>query len=276
MGGPMATHGRPRPLHRPSRRVARLSLSLSRGRPTAPYEGEDPYLEIGCTGPCEGETLFPEVANPTGPRVSPLKGRPRGVLRRRESAIPPSVDRFSRWGRTSFPDRPPAPSGKQEQTRRERGRCHRAWRDPWRTRPLRRLARPPRSLPASKTLSVSPYEGETLLPEVANHTGPCVSPLHRGDQEGSCGARSLRFPRRLTDPRGEGERRSPAGPPSFRNAGTQESRNRRGGNKAAVTADGGTHGDPRLLRGGPRPFHRPLRRLARPSLSLSRGRPTAP
>ena len=126
MGGPMATHGRPRPLHRPSRRVARLSLSLSRGRPTAPYEGEGPYLEIGRTGPCEGETLFPEV-------------------------------------------------------------------------------------------------GQT--------PGPCVSPLHRGEQEGSCGAGSLRFPHRLIDPRGERERRSPAPRSfrqSFRKARTQERQNRRG------------------------------------------------
>ena len=35
---------------------------------------------------------------------------------------------------------------------------------------------------------------------------------HRGEQEGSCGAGSPQFPHRLTDPRGEGERRSPAGP----------------------------------------------------------------
>jgi len=37
----------------------------------------------------------------------------------------------------------------------------------------------------SKTLSVSPYEGEDLVPEVERSTGPCVSPLHRGEQEGS-------------------------------------------------------------------------------------------
>ena len=88
--------------------------------------------------PCEGENLFPEVGETRGPCVSPLprgeqegssssqerpcsrrlrttrapaslpsQGRTRGVLRRRESAIPPSVDRSSRGGRTSFPGRPP-------------------------------------------------------------------------------------------------------------------------------------------------------------------------
>ncbi len=49
-------------------------LYLSRGRPTAPYEGENPYPEIGRTAPYEGETLFPEVASHTGPCVSPLTG----------------------------------------------------------------------------------------------------------------------------------------------------------------------------------------------------------
>ncbi len=44
---------------------------------------------------------------------------------------------------------------------------------------------------------------------------------------------------------------------------------RRGGNQAAVTVHGG-------IDGGPRPFHRLSRRVARPSLSLPRGRPAAP
>ncbi len=43
----------------------------------------------------------------------PSQGRTRGVLRREESAIPPSVDRSSRCGRTSSPGRP-NPFGKQE------------------------------------------------------------------------------------------------------------------------------------------------------------------
>ena len=38
------------------------------------YEGENPYPEIVRTAPCEGETLFPEVASHTGPCVSPLIG----------------------------------------------------------------------------------------------------------------------------------------------------------------------------------------------------------
>jgi len=65
-----------------------------------------------------------------------------------------------------------------------------------------------------KTLSVSPFEGEDLVPEVWRNPGPRVSPLHRGgEQEGSCDAGILRFPHRLTDPRCEGEDRSPAGLP---------------------------------------------------------------
>ena len=53
---------------------ARPSLSLSRGRPTAPYEGENLFPETGRTGPCEGETLLPEVGRTPGPCVSPLTG----------------------------------------------------------------------------------------------------------------------------------------------------------------------------------------------------------
>jgi len=77
--------------------------------------------------------------------------------------------------------------------------------DPWR-------AATPSQTPSSrrKTLSVSPYEGEDLFPEGGRTPGPCVSPLPRGEQEGSCGAGILRFPHRLTDPRGEGEHRSPS------------------------------------------------------------------
>ena len=79
---------------------------------------------------------------------------------------------------------------------------------------------------------------------------------HRGEQEGSCGVGRLRFSHRLTDPRGEGDRRSSAGSPIL-----QQSRDRREGNKAAVTMHGGTHG-------GPRPLHRPFFRVARLSRSL--------
>jgi len=48
-----------------------------------------------------------------------------------------------------------------------------------------------------ETLSVSPCEGEDLVPEVGRNPSPCVSPLHRGEQEGSSGARILRFSHRL-------------------------------------------------------------------------------
>jgi len=73
--------------------------------------------------------------------------------------------------------------------------------------------------PTSKTLSVSPCEGENLFPEGGRNPSPCVSPLPRGEQEGSspsegsCGAGILRLPHRSTDPRGEGEHHSPAGLP---------------------------------------------------------------
>ena len=51
-----------------------LCLSLHARPSLSPYEGENPYPEIVRTAPCEGETLFPEVANHTGPCVSPLIG----------------------------------------------------------------------------------------------------------------------------------------------------------------------------------------------------------
>ena len=100
-----------RPFHRLLRCVARPSLSLSRGRPTAPYEGENLYPRDWAHGPLRGRDPVPgDCANPgahvsggwarTGtpraPASLPSQGRTRGVLRRRESAIPPSVDRSSR------------------------------------------------------------------------------------------------------------------------------------------------------------------------------------
>jgi len=89
--------------------------------------------------------------------------------------------------------------------------------------------------PARKTLSVSPYEGEDLVLEVERNTGPCVSPLRRGEQEGSCIAGILRFPHRLIAPRFAAEHRAPAGlspqslvsPQSFKNVQTQGSQYRR-------------------------------------------------
>jgi len=109
------------------------------------------------------------------------------------------------------------------------------------------------SLPASKTFSVSlqrmtcgPLQARLSLslprgrgPVLGGwqNTGPRVSPLHRGEQEGSCDAGIPRFPHWLTGPWVETEHRSPAGLPptilglplqSFRNARTQESQNRRG------------------------------------------------
>jgi len=61
-----------------------------------------------------------------------------------------------------------------------------------------------------KTLSVSPCEGEDLVPEVGTNPGPCVSPLHRGEQEGSCNAKSasVKGPQLVTDPSDCGSPRS--------------------------------------------------------------------
>ena len=154
----MATHGGPRPLRRPlvasqdplvaSQDPLGLSLharpsplqrtSLSRGRPTAPYEGENPYPEIGRIGPLRGRDLVPG------------------------------------------------------------GPC-----------------------------AHGPLRGRDLVPGGCEPHGPLRLSPHRGEQEGSCGARSLRFPHRLTDPRGEGERRPPAGlpNPSGNPSGKQEYRN---------------------------------------------------
>ena len=52
--------------------------------------------------------------------------------------------------------------------------------------------------------------GREPVPGGCEPHGPVRLSPHRGEQEGSCGARSLRFPHRVTDPRGEGECRSPA------------------------------------------------------------------
>jgi len=51
-----------------------------------------------------------------------------------------------------------------------------------------------------KTLSVSPCEGENLFPEVKRNTGPCVSPLRRGEQEGSSPSQQKTCSRRLANP----------------------------------------------------------------------------
>ena len=83
-----ATHGEPRPLHRPSRRAARPSrraarpsLSLSRGRPTAPCKQDPLCLSLGgrelgpgdwAHGPLRGREPGPGGwANPGPPRLSP-------------------------------------------------------------------------------------------------------------------------------------------------------------------------------------------------------------
>jgi len=52
----------------------------------------------------------------------------------------------------------------------------------------------------SKTLSVSPSGGEDLVPEVGRTTGPCVSPLHRGEQEGSSPSQERTCSRRSGEP----------------------------------------------------------------------------
>ena len=82
--------------------------------------------------------------------------------------------------------------------------------DPFCLSPEDDLRPPTREKPCSRRLG-KPCEGETLLPEVGRR--PLRLSPHRGEQEGSCGAGSLQFPRRLTNPRGEGEHRPPAGPP---------------------------------------------------------------
>ena len=97
-------------------------------------------------------------------------------------------------------------------------------------RPSRRVARPSLSLP-TRERTCSRRLGEPRAPTSLPFPGENKRglPLHRGEQEGSCGAVGLRFPHRSIDPRGEEERRFPAGPAqSFRKAGTQERQNRRG------------------------------------------------
>jgi len=64
-----------------------------------------------------------------------------------------------------------------------------------------------------KASGAFPFSGEDLVPEVGPNLSPCVSPLHRGEQEGSCDAGILRFPHRLNAPRFAAEPRAPAGLP---------------------------------------------------------------
>ena len=142
---------------------------------------------------------------------------PRGEGERRSPAGPPLLQESKN-------------TGNPKQARREQGPCHRAWRatnPSWRAATLSEIPSMRR-----KTLSVSlqrttygPLRGRELGPGGWAHgslrgrdpvpggwadPGPLRLSPHRGEQEGSSGARSLRFPRRLSDPRGEGERRSPA------------------------------------------------------------------
>jgi len=164
--------------------------------------------------PCEGENLFPEVERNTGPCVSPLR-------RGEQEGSSPSQQKTCSRRLSETRALASLPASKTVAVSLQRMTC-----GPLRARPSlslpvrertcsRRLGETPAlaSLPASKTLSVSPCEGEDLFPEVGRNTSPCVSPLHRGEQEGSCGAGILRFPHRLTDARCEGEHRAPAGLP---------------------------------------------------------------
>ena len=189
-----------RPLHRPLRCVARPSLSLSRGRPTAPYEGENfKYPEIGRTAPYEGENLFPEagrtgpcegetcsrrLGEPRAPASLPFIGvNKRGLPLHRREPVPGG------WARTPGPCVSPPHRGEQE------GSCGAGS-----LRFPRRLARTVLSgkqeqrnaktdPPSRKTLSVrgrptAPCEEENLFPKVENHTGPCVSPLTGENKRG--------------------------------------------------------------------------------------------
>ncbi len=153
-------HGGPRPFHRLSRRVARPSLSLSRGRPTAPCKqdplclslrGREPVPGDWAHGPVRGRDPVSRGCEPHGPlRLSPRRGeqegsspsqerpcfrrlrttqapaslpsqgRTRGVLWRGGSAIPPSVDRSSVCGRTSFSGRSPPQSFRRVRTDADR------------------------------------------------------------------------------------------------------------------------------------------------------------
>ncbi len=54
-----------------------------------------------------------------------------------------------------------------------------------------------------------PARERTCSRRLGANPGPLRLSPHRGEQEGSCGAGSLRFPHRLTDPRSERERRPP-------------------------------------------------------------------
>ncbi len=128
-------------------------------------------------------------------------------------------------------------------TTREQGRCYRAWRDPWRPMASRDFfadpfvasqdplclspeddLRPPtRERTCFRRLGDRPPRGREPASGGWANPGPLRLSPHRGEQEGSCGTGGLRFPHRSTDPRGEGERRSPTLP--IPQAILQESRN---------------------------------------------------
>ena len=114
---------------RPLRRLARPSLSLSRGRPTAPCTQDPLCLSLRGREPVPGDCAH-----------GPLRGRE------------------------------PAPGGWAQH---------------------------------------GPVRGREPTPGGCEPHGPLRLSPHRGEQEGSCGARSLRFPHRLTNPRSERERRPP-------------------------------------------------------------------
>ncbi len=85
-----------------------LRLSPHRGE----QEGSSPSQERPCSRRLDARararerTCLWRLGGPQSLASLPSQGRTRGVLRRGESAIPPSVDRSSRGGRTSSPGPP--------------------------------------------------------------------------------------------------------------------------------------------------------------------------
>jgi len=88
-------------------RTCSRKVGEPRARASLPFLGENKRgLPILLAAPCryktlpvppsEGGDLFSILQQHASPRVSPSQGRPRGVFRRRDTAVSPSVDRPSR------------------------------------------------------------------------------------------------------------------------------------------------------------------------------------
>jgi len=121
-------NGGPQPLHR---HILRAQKHSSRWKTfsVSPYEGDPLGLSLRGREPGSGGWAKPE------PSCSPPKAfggeqegaclsqeKTRGVLRRRDTAIFPSVDRSSLWRRTSFPGRSRAQSFRNARTQESQNR----------------------------------------------------------------------------------------------------------------------------------------------------------